>query len=88
LALALALALASAANHKEFIGDATLEGTLAYKRGTGGFGAIAAPEEQFGEGTSRLRLYTAEVSLNAPFKLGEQKLRYSGLCARSGTARR
>lgn len=66
-------------NHKEFIGDATLEGTLAYKHGTGGFGAIAAPEEQFGEGTSRLRLYTAEVSLNAPFKLGEQKLRYSGL---------
>ncbi|MDP9929110.1 hemolysin activation/secretion protein [Variovorax paradoxus] len=66
-------------NHKEFIGDATLEGTLAYKHGTGGFGSIAAPEEQFGEGTSRLRLYTAEVSLNAPFKLGEQKLRYSGL---------
>ncbi|KQU91141.1 hypothetical protein ASC78_18540 [Variovorax sp. Root318D1] len=66
-------------NHKEFIGDATLEGTLAYKHGTGAFGAIAAPEEQFGEGTSRLRLYTAEVSLNAPFKLGEQKLRYSGL---------
>ena len=66
-------------NHKEFIGDATLEGTLAYKHGTGGFGAIAAPEEQFGEGTSRLRLYTADVSLNAPFKLGEQKLRYSGL---------
>jgi len=66
-------------NHKEFIGDATLEGTLAYKHGTGGFGAIAAPEEQFGEGTSRLRLYTAEVSLNAPFKLGQEKLRYSGL---------
>ncbi|KQU83841.1 hypothetical protein ASC78_12740 [Variovorax sp. Root318D1] len=66
-------------NHKEFIGDATLEGTLAYKHGTGGLGSIAAPEEQFGEGTSRMRLYTAEVSLNAPFKLGDQKLRYSGL---------
>ncbi|HWT17422.1 MAG TPA: ShlB/FhaC/HecB family hemolysin secretion/activation protein, partial [Variovorax sp.] len=66
-------------NHKEFIGEATLEGTLAYKQGTGGFGAIAAPEEPFGEGTSRMRLYTAELSLNAPFKLGEQKLRYAGL---------
>jgi hemolysin activation/secretion protein len=66
-------------NHKEFIGDATLEGTLAYKRGTGGFGSRAAPEEEFGEGTSRLKLYTADISLNAPFKLGEQKLRYSGL---------
>jgi hemolysin activation/secretion protein len=66
-------------NHKEFIGDATLEGTLAYKRGTGGFGSRAAPEEEFGEGTSRLKLYTADISLNAPFKVGEQKLRYSGL---------
>ncbi|MGJ7495945.1 ShlB/FhaC/HecB family hemolysin secretion/activation protein [Variovorax sp. RT4R15] len=66
-------------NHKEFIGEATLEGTLAYKRGTGGYGSIAAPEDQFGEGTSRLKLYTAEISLNAPFKLGDQKLRYSGL---------
>jgi hemolysin activation/secretion protein len=66
-------------NHKEFIGDATLEGTLAYKRGTGGFGSRVAPEEEFGEGTSRLKLYTADITLNAPFKVGEQKLRYSGL---------
>lgn len=78
-------------NHKEFIGDATLEGTLAYKRGTHGFGAIAAPEELAYradpsyplEGTSYLKLYTAEVSLNAPFKLNiggsEQKFRYSAL---------
>ncbi|SOD28919.1 Hemolysin activation/secretion protein [Variovorax sp. YR752] len=66
-------------NHKEFIGEATLEGTLAYKRGTGGFGSRVAPEEEFGEGTSRLKLYTADVTLNAPFKLGEQKMRYSGL---------
>ena len=74
-------------NHKEYIdlfGDtATLEGTLAYKRGTGGFGSRAAPEEQFGEGTSRLKLYTADISLNAPFKLdiggNAQKMRYSGL---------
>lgn len=66
-------------NHKEYLGEATLEGTLAYKRGTGGFGSRAAPEEEFGEGTSRLKLYTVDVTLNAPFKLGEQKLRYSGL---------
>jgi len=76
-------------NHKEFIGEATLEGTLAYKRGTGAFGAREAPEqiafrnradlrEPLG-GTSRLKLYTADSRLNTPFKLGEQKLRYSGL---------
>jgi len=72
-----------AVNHKEFIetqaGTATLEGTLAYKRGTGGFGARPAPEEAYDEGTSRMKLYTAELSANVPFKLGEQKFRYSGL---------
>ena len=74
-------------NHKEFIGEATLEGTLAFKHGTGGFGARTSPQEIYHrnnpseplDGTSRMKLYTAEVSLNAPFKLGEQKLRYSGL---------
>lgn len=72
-----------AVNHKEFIetqaGTATLEGTLAYKRGTGGFGARPAPEEAYDEGTSRMKRYTAELSANVPFKLGEQKFRYSGL---------
>jgi len=76
-------------NHKEYVGEATLEGTLAYRRGTRAFGAREAPEEIAYrnradleaplDGTSRLRLYTADISLNAPFKLGEQKLRYSGL---------
>ncbi|WP_307688823.1 ShlB/FhaC/HecB family hemolysin secretion/activation protein [Variovorax ginsengisoli] len=66
-------------NHREFIGDATLDGTLAYRRGTGAFGALPAPEEFFGEGTSRLKLYTADVNLNAPFQLGSQKLRYTAL---------
>lgn len=74
-------------NHKEFIGDTTLEGTLACKRGTGAFGSRVSSEElAYGngttavlEGTSRLRLYAADITLNAPFKLGEQKLRYAGL---------
>ena len=58
---------------KEFFGlwgdTATLEGTLAYKQGTGAFGAIAAPEDAFGEGTARMKLTALEVSFNAPFKL-------------------
>nr|WP_233102097.1 ShlB/FhaC/HecB family hemolysin secretion/activation protein [Variovorax sp. IB41] len=65
-------------SHKEFIGEATADGTLAWRQGTGAFGARRAPEEQFDEGTSRLRLVTADVSLNAPFKLGAQKFRYVG----------
>ena len=80
-------------NHREFIGQGVLDATLAYKRGTGAFGALAAPEDAFGEGTSRMRLTTAEVSLNAPITLrlgspgnaeadsgsGAPRLRYSGL---------
>lgn len=66
-------------NHREFIGAATLEGNLTYRRGTGAFGAIAAPEEAFGEGTSRMKVITADLNLNQTFELGGQKLRYSGL---------
>jgi len=65
-------------SHKEFIGEATLDGIFALRQGTGAFGARRAPEEAFGEGTSRLRLMTADVSLDLPFKLGDQKLRYAG----------
>ncbi|MGI4780070.1 MAG: ShlB/FhaC/HecB family hemolysin secretion/activation protein [Janthinobacterium lividum] len=66
-------------NHREFVGDATLDATLAYRRGTGAFGALPAPEALFGEGTSRLKLYTSEVNLNAPFKFSDQALRYTAL---------
>ncbi|RZM00454.1 MAG: ShlB/FhaC/HecB family hemolysin secretion/activation protein, partial [Variovorax sp.] len=64
-------------NQREFLGDATLDATVAYRRGTGVFGAIAAPEEAFGDGTSRLKLYTSDVALNAPFRIAGQKLRYT-----------
>ncbi len=66
-----------AAGHKEFIGQATLEGNLAYKRGTGAFGSLPAPEEAFGEGTARFALASADANLNLPFAIGPQKLRYN-----------
>lgn len=66
-------------NHREFIGEATLDATLAYRRGTGAFGSQPAPEEAFGEGTSRMKLFTAEANLDAPFKLGGEQFRYSAL---------
>jgi hemolysin activation/secretion protein len=63
--------------HKEFIGQATLEGNLAYKRGTGAFGSLPAPEEAFGEGTSRFAVVNADANLTVPFKIAEQAMRYS-----------
>jgi hemolysin activation/secretion protein len=63
--------------HREFIGSGTLDGALGYRRGVGGMGALPAPEEAFDEGTSRMRLVTADVQWTQPFQLGRQMLRYS-----------
>lgn len=62
---------------REFIGPATLDVSVAYKRGTAAFNAIPAPEEPFGEGTSRLRIATVDANLQVPFTLARQALRYS-----------
>lgn len=67
----------AALNHREFIGQSTLDTTLAYKRGTGAFNSLPAPEEAFGEGTSRFKLVTLDVNLNVPFQAAGQKLRYN-----------
>ena len=66
-------------SHREFIGAGTLDANLAYKRGTGAFGSLPAPEEAFDEGTSRLRITTADLSFNTPFKALDQRLRYTGM---------
>jgi len=63
--------------HREFIGAATLDANLQYRRGTGAEGALPAPEEALGEGSSRTGLWLGDANLAAPFKLGGQGLRYS-----------
>jgi len=68
----------STLNHKAFIQDATLESNLTYKRGTGAFGSLPAPEEAFNDGTSRFALVTADVNLTVPFKVEDQRIRYNG----------
>ncbi|QNK00673.1 ShlB/FhaC/HecB family hemolysin secretion/activation protein [Dyella telluris] len=64
--------------YRQFIGAAVLDANAAYRRGTGAFNAMPAPEEQFGEGTSRTKLVTADAQLTVPFQLGDQRLRYIG----------
>ena len=75
-------------SHKEFIGQATLDINTAYKQGTGAFGSLPAPEELFNEGTSRFALTSFDVSLNTPFKLGEQKLRFGAQLRGQGNGTR
>ncbi|HRK56129.1 MAG TPA: ShlB/FhaC/HecB family hemolysin secretion/activation protein [Burkholderiaceae bacterium] len=66
-------------NHREFIGRAILDANLSYKRGTGALGAMAAPEEAFGEGTSRPKLLNADVQFSAPLAWGRQRFSYRGV---------
>jgi len=64
--------------HRAFVAAATLDLSLAYRRGTGAFAALPAPEEAFDEGSARPIIISAESSLTVPFKLGGQSLRYNG----------
>ncbi|QHI97240.1 ShlB/FhaC/HecB family hemolysin secretion/activation protein [Xylophilus rhododendri] len=64
--------------HREYIGDAVLDASLGWRRGTGAFGAQAAPEEAFGEGSSRLKLLIGDLAYTQPFALAGQSLRYGG----------
>ncbi|THF66566.1 ShlB/FhaC/HecB family hemolysin secretion/activation protein [Pseudothauera nasutitermitis] len=63
-----------------FIGQAMLDYQLAYRRGTGAWGALKAPEESSREGTSRLEMLTAELGFVQPFALdapwGRQAMSY------------
>lgn len=65
------------ASERLFINNATLDASIAYRRGTGAMQALAAPEEAFGEGTSRPRLITADALFNQPFAVAGQRLRYT-----------
>lgn len=60
-----------------FIKDATLDASIAYRRGTSAMNSLPAPEEAFGEGTSRPRLMTADTQFNQPWAIANQSLRYT-----------
>jgi len=64
--------------YKQFFGTATLDADAAYRRGTGAFRALHAPEELFNEGTARTQLITADAQLTIPFSVGAQRFRYTG----------
>lgn len=62
---------------RSYLGAAVFEGQLAFKRGTGAFGAMRAPEELWDEGTSRMKLYVLDLGLTRPFALAGTRLRFS-----------
>ena len=52
--------------HARYWGQVNGDLQLSYKRGTGAWGAMAAPEERFGEGSSRMQVATAVSNLQWP----------------------
>jgi hemolysin activation/secretion protein len=64
--------------HRAFVGEGTLDLGLNHRRGTGAFGALRAPEEAFGEGSSRFELLQADARWQSPLRLGAQVWTYSG----------
>lgn len=63
--------------HRQFLGPASLDASLGYRRGTGAIESMRAPEERFNEGTSRPELLTADAQLHVPFALAAQRMRYT-----------
>jgi len=62
--------------HQDHVGQATVEGSLAYKRGMPGFDSIAAPEEPVGKGTSKFGLLTLDLESSTPFMVRAHRLTY------------
>jgi hemolysin activation/secretion protein len=68
----------AAFEHRAFVAGSTLDLVLSYRRGTGAFGALPAPEEAFGEGASHPIVVSADAQLLIPFSLANLPLRYAG----------
>ena len=64
-------------NHTQYIGETVLQLFANYKRGTGGNKSLPAQEEEFGEGTSRMQIFTAGVDFTYPFTIGNQPFRFN-----------
>ncbi len=63
---------------RDYIQNVIFDITLGYKRGTGAFNSLRAPEEAWGEGTSKMQIYTLDASLSAPFMLLDNSFVYNG----------
>lgn len=64
-------------NHRRSWAGGSLEANLNYRQGTGAWGSLPAPEEAFGEGTSRMRLWLLDATVQQSLRVGAQNLNYS-----------
>ncbi|MBQ9724973.1 MAG: ShlB/FhaC/HecB family hemolysin secretion/activation protein [Neisseriaceae bacterium] len=60
-------------NHREYIKNAVLNLGAGYKQGTGIMDSQRPVEEEFDEGTGRMRIWTADISAYIPFSIKNQR---------------
>jgi len=63
-------------NQRSYFGNTTLDANASWRRGTGAFGATPAPEEATNSGSARAGIFLSDVSVNQPFSIAEQPLRF------------
>lgn len=61
-------------DYRRYIGTANIDAGVSYQRGTGAFDAIAAPEEAFGEGTSRPKIFNVYFNWFMPVQLTDYQI--------------
>lgn len=59
-------------NQQIYFDQGSLNIDLGYKRGTGAFGSMKAPESYWDEGTERMKIWTSDIDWQRPFNLGNQ----------------
>lgn len=64
--------------HRRSVGKGQWEATFTRREGIKRWGSLPAPEEAFGEGTSRMRLWLLEASLSMPMEVGGRRWNYQG----------
>jgi hemolysin activation/secretion protein len=63
--------------YRQLLGQSSIDTTWVLRQGTNAFGSMPAPEELFGEGSSRMRMLTADTTLTHPFQISDKKLKYT-----------
>lgn len=65
-------------NHREFIGDATVDANLFYRRALDKQGREPESTADLPQLATRYGLFVADATINAPFQIAGQRLRYNG----------
>ncbi|WP_155835211.1 ShlB/FhaC/HecB family hemolysin secretion/activation protein [Herbaspirillum sp. RV1423] len=65
-------------NHREFIGNATVDANIAYRRALDKQGKEPESSIELPQLATRYSLFLADANLNAPFQIGNRHLRYNG----------